>query len=87
MPLPNIIRLFQTIKELQSAQVSLEINSGEITRKTTEQELSILHATHLLDLIYVPTIYYQFTSNSLHKISASREILHYKESDSCLSCT
>ena len=37
------------------------IRSGEITRKRTELELSFLHATLLLDRIYVPTIYYQIT--------------------------
>ena len=59
MPLPNIIRIFQTIKKLRNAQeLSVEIRSGEITRKRTEQELSFLLATLLLYLIYVPTIYY-----------------------------
>ena len=59
MPLPNVIRIFQTIKKLRNAQeFSLEIRSGEIPKQRTEQELSFLHATLLLDLIYVPTIYY-----------------------------
>ena len=81
MPLPNIIRIFQNIKKLQSEQeFSLEIRSREITRKRTKQELSFLHATLLFDLIYVPTIYYQFTSNSMvHKISASGEIYIMKK--------
>ena len=56
MPLQNIIKLFQTIKKLLSAQeFDIEIYSGEITRKRTKQELSFLHVTILLDQIYVPT--------------------------------
>ena len=73
MPLPNIIRIFQTIKKLRSAQeFSLEIHSGEITGKRTAQELAFLHATLLFDLIYVPTIYYQFTSNSMGVMACTR---------------
>ena len=92
MTLPNIIRIFQTIQKLQSAQnFSLEICSGERTRKRTEQELSFLHATFLLDLIYAPNIYYQFTSNSMGVMASTRFLLqgiklHNKESESCLSC-
>ena len=45
MPLPNIIKIFQTIKKLLSAQTfGLEIYSGDFTRKRTKQELSFLHA-------------------------------------------
>ena len=90
MPLSNIIRIFQTIKKLRSAQeFSLEISSGEITRKRTEQELSFLHATLLLDLIYVPSIYYQFTSNSMGVMACTRYLLqgrslHNEESENCL---
>ena len=58
MPLPNIIKIFQTIKKLWSAQeFGIEIHSGEITRKRIEQELSFLHATLLLDLICIPTYF------------------------------
>ena len=53
MLLPNIINISETIKKLWSAEeFGLKIPSGEINRKSTEQELS-LHATHLLNLIYV----------------------------------
>ena len=76
MPLPNIIRIFQTIKKLQSAEeFGLEICSGETTRKRTEQVLSFLHVTLQLDLIYVPTIYYQFTSNSMDVMAFTRFLL------------
>ena len=38
MPLFNIIRIFQTTKKSRSAQeFSLEIRSGDITRKVTQQ--------------------------------------------------
>ena len=79
MPLPNIIKIFQTIKKLWSAQkFGLDICSGEITRKRTKQELSFLHETLLHELIYVPTQYFQIISNSmgygLHKILASGDI-------------
>ena len=44
--LPNIMKIFQTIKKLWNAsKFGLEIRSGEITRKRTEQELSFLHLT------------------------------------------
>ena len=78
MPLPNIIKIFQTIQKLWSAQeLGLEICSGEITwKKKRTKELSFLHVTLLLDLMYVPTKYYQIISNcyGLHKISVSDEI-------------
>ena len=76
MPLRNIIRIFQTIKKLQSAQeFSLEIRSGEITRKRTVHELSFWYATLLLDLIYVPTIYYLFHSNTMVVLACTRFLL------------
>ena len=76
MPLRNIIKIFQTNKKLWNAQeFGYGIHSGKITRKRTEQELSFLHVTLLLDPIYVPIKYYQIISNSmgerLHKISVS----------------
>ena len=62
----NYFKIFQTIKKLWSAEeFGLEIRSGEIIRKITKQELSFLHATCLLDLIYIPTKYYQIISNSM----------------------
>ena len=64
--LPNIIKIFQTIKKIWRAQGSgLDICSGEITRTSREQELSFLHTTLLLDLVYVPIKYYQIISNSM----------------------
>ena len=74
MPLPNIINIFQTIKKLWSAQeFGLEIRSEEITRDNRKQELSFLHATLLLDLIFKILSNYlnQYGSYGLHKVSAS----------------
>ena len=66
MPVPNIIKIFQTIEKLWSTQeFGLEICSGQITRKKTKQKLSFLHETLLLDPIYVPMKYYQIISNSI----------------------
>ena len=44
----NIIKIFQTVKKLWSAQeYGLEIRSGEIARKRTKQGLSFLYGTIL----------------------------------------
>ena len=60
------IKIFQNIKKLWSAQeFGLKICSGEITKKRPKQELSFLHATLLLYLIYVPTKYYQISQTVL----------------------
>ena len=51
----QIIKIFQTIKKLWSAQeLGLEIHLGEI-RKRTEQDLFFLHATLPLDQISICT--------------------------------
>ena len=88
----QIIKLFQTIKKSWNAQeLGLEIRSGEISRKRTEQELSFLHVTLLIDLIYVPTIYYHTISNSTWLMDCTRfglqgVQLHNKESESGFFC-
>ena len=72
MPLPNIIKIFQTIQKLWSAQeFCLEIRSGEITWKK-KKELSFLHVTLLLGLIFVPTKYYKIISNSMEVMACTR---------------
>ena len=78
MRLPNI-KIFQTIMKLWSAQeFCLEILSGEITRKRTEQDLFFLQAALLLDVIYVPTIFIKLSQIVWElwpaQISASGEI-------------
>ena len=56
------IKIFQTIRKLFSEQeFGFEICLGEITKKTTNQELSFLHATLLLDLKFASTKYYQIS--------------------------
>ena len=71
MPL-IIIKIFQTIKKLWSAQeFGLEIRSGEITKKRTK-EMSFLHVALLLDLICVPTKYYQIILNSMGVVTRTR---------------
>ena len=93
MPLPTIMKIFQTIKKLWSAQeFGLEIRSWEIIKKRTEQELSFLHATILHDLIIAPTIYYQIISNSMGLMACTRfwlrgRLLLNEERENCLSST
>ena len=77
MPVPNIIKIFHINKNLLSAQdFCFKILSGEITRKRTQYELFFLHAAFLLDLVYVPTIYYQIISNSVGVMACTRFLLH-----------
>ena len=58
--------------------LSLEIHSGEVTRKQPQQRLSLLHVTHLLFNTNASTKYYQNMSKGIkvmeHKILASGEI-------------
>ena len=76
MLLPNIIKIFQNIKKLWSAQeFGWEIHSGEITRIRMEQKFSFLHANFLLDMIYIPTIYYQIISYSMGAMASTRFLL------------
>ena len=63
--------LSKYFKPLSAQEFGSEIHSWGITRKRTEQ-LSFLHWTLLLDLIYVPTIYYQIISNSLGIMACTR---------------
>ena len=54
--LPNIIKLSQTVWELWPAQ-DFGFRGDNLHNK--EVRLSILHATRLLVLLYIPTKYYQ----------------------------
>ena len=79
MPLPNIIKLFQKIikKLLSAKEFNLEIRSGEIIKNRTEQELSFLYGTLLLDLLYVSTVHYQkIISNSMGVMACTIFRLH-----------
>ena len=62
MPLPNIIKICQTIMA-HTQELDIEIISGEVTRKQQMQALSVLHVTHLLVNIHVSTKYYQNIPN------------------------
>ena len=92
MPVPNIIKIFQTINKLWSAkEFALEIRSGEIPSKRTKQELSFLHATLLLDLIYVPTKYIKLSQIvwelwPAQNLGFKGDNYITKKSKSCLSC-
>ena len=51
MPVPNLIKIFQTIKKsLNAPEFGLEIYLVERKRKRTKLESSFLHVTLLLDL-------------------------------------
>ena len=50
MPVPNLIKIFQTIKSLNAPEFGLEIYLVECKRKRTKLESSFLHVTLLLDL-------------------------------------
>ena len=67
MPLLNIIKIFQ----IGAQEFGLEIRSGEMTRKKNK-EMTFLHVILLLDLIYVPTKYYQIISNSIGVMACTR---------------
>ena len=88
MPLPNIIKIFQTIKKLWSAQeFGLEIRSGERTRIRIEQELSFLYMTLICPYQILSNYLKLYESYGLHKnIRLQGRSVHYEESESCLSC-
>ena len=66
MFLPNIMKSSLTIWELWPEQ-----DFGFRGDKYIKQKLSILHATLVLDLIYVPTKYYQIISNNMGVIACT----------------
>ena len=74
-------------------EFSLEIHSGEVTRKQPQQRLSLLHVTHLLVVTNASTKYYQNMSKGIKVMECTRfwlqgRYLHNEEeSESCLSCT
>ena len=92
--LPNMIKKCLRVSKLWSAQgwgynIS---DSGEITTSTyrIQWELSLMHGTCLL-VLFIPTKYYQITSNSMG-VTACRLFqlqgrqLHNQDSESCFSC-
>ena len=65
--LPNMIKLSQTILELWPEQ-----DFGFKEDVYIKQKLSFLHAILLLDLINVPTKYYQIISHSMGVMTCTR---------------
>ena len=58
MPTGPYLCLYQILSKYfktHTQEFSLEIHSGEVTRKQPQQRLSLLHATRLLVLIYTCT--------------------------------
>ena len=81
MPTNPYLCLYQILSKYfkpHTQGFSLEIHSGEITRKQPQQRLSLLHVTHLLFNTNASTKYYQNMSKGIKvmecKILASREI-------------
>ena len=89
MPLPNIIKICLRVSKLWRAQ-DLGFRGDNYIKKKV-RVVSLAHdmpngpPLHLYQLLS----YYlkQYGSYGLHKISASGEIIHNEESESCLSCT
>ena len=80
MPTNPYLCLYQILSKYfkpHTQGFSLEIYSGEITRKQPQQRLSLLHVTHLLFNTNASTKYYQNMSKGIKvmecKILASRE--------------
>ena len=81
MPTDPYLCLYQILSKyfkLHTQGFSLEIHSGEVTRKQPQQRLSLLHVTHLLFHANASTKYYQNMSKGVkvmeRKILASGEI-------------
>ena len=81
MPAGPYLCLYQILSnyfKLYTQGFSLEIHSGEVTRKQPQQRSSLLHVTHLLFDTNASTKYYQNMSKGIkvmeRKILASQEI-------------
>ena len=69
--LPNMIKLSQTVRELWSAQ-GFGFRGYNYIMKI---ELSLLHVTCLLVLLYIPTKYYQNMSKGIQVMELTRMCL------------
>ena len=80
MPTDPYLCLYQILKYFKqhTQGFSLDIHSGEVTRKQPQQRLSLLHVTHLLFDTNASYKYYQNMSKGIkvmeRKILASGEI-------------
>ena len=73
------------VLELLSAQAfHYKVHSREITQKDSKREQPFLHATHLPDLIYMPTKYYQNSSKGIKVIELTSFCLQtFRQMDGC----
>ena len=83
IPTGPLLHFYQTLSKYvfgyQSYGLHKISTSGEITTQRIKWELSLLHATHPLVLLFIPTKIFsnylkQYGSCGLHKISASGEV-------------
>ena len=86
MPTGPYLCLYQILSKYFQSHTqgfSLEIHSGEVTRKQPQQRLSFLHVTHLLFHTNASTKYYQNMSKGI-KVMECKILI--KKKVSCLSC-
>ena len=79
------------IKVMECTRMRLQYFCFRGDNYITKWELSLLHGTHLLVLLFIPTKYYQIISNSMGVMTCTRfwlqgRQLHNKDRESCLSC-
>ena len=70
------------IRVIERTSLPFKVHSREITLKATKVEQRFLHVTHLLDLIYMPTEYYQNISKGIKVIECTS---FYLQTDGCLA--
>ena len=93
MPLPNIIKIFQTFKKLWSTQESgVEIHSGEITRKKEQSNCpSCMWHSYLTWCMSLPNMM-NFFSQTIWELWPAQDFCfrgekYIRKKVSCLSCT
>ena len=75
MPTGPYLCLYQILSKYFKSHTqgfSLEIHSGEVTRKQPQQRLSLLHVTHLLFDTNASTKYHQNMSKGIKVIERTR---------------
>ena len=95
IPTGPLLHFYQTFSKYVLGYQSYGLHkisaSGEITTQQIKWELSLLHTTCSLILLFILTKYDQIISNSMGVMACTRFWLQgrlYKEdSESCLSCT
>ena len=56
------------IRVIEGTSFPYKVHSREITQNASKEEHPFLHMTHRLDLIYIPTKYYQNISKGIKVI-------------------